>query len=123
MAGSSDAWHVKASEPDVVAKLVSVEGTGASAPTVLYGRGVTVTRTSEGLYKYAFGEYQGEFLGMTPGFGAATPSATAGYSLAHDTYDSSAFTIEVLLSEADDSIVDLADNQFLTMVFWFRRMD
>lgn len=120
---SQEFFPVRMSEPEIVGKLVSVEGTGATAPTVLYGRGVSVTRTSEGLYKYAFGEFQGEFLGMTPGFGAATPSALAGFSLAYDDYNTTAYTIEVLLSEADNSVVDLADNQYLTLIFWFRRLD
>ena len=52
--------------------------------------------------------------------GADTPSAMAGFTLSRDTYDTSAFSIEFLLSEADNSVVDLADNQYIDIVFWFK---
>jgi hypothetical protein len=100
-------------------QVVTMEGTGAAAPTKLYGPGITITRTSEGLYKFTWSDSPGIFVGLVQGMGASTPSATAGFSVAHD--DRSGNTIEVLFSEADNSVVDLADNQYLTLMFLFKK--
>jgi hypothetical protein len=99
-------------------QVVSMEGTGAAAPTKLYGPGITITRTSEGLYKFTWSDAQGVLVGMLSGMGASTPSAMAGFTLSHD--DKSGNTVEVLLSEADNSVVDLADNQYVTLAFLFK---
>ena len=113
-------YPLRGTQPELVAHPVSMEGTGASAPTKLYGNGVTITRTSEGLYKLTWASNPGTLVAWTSGLGAATPSALAGHTLSRDTFDSSAYSVEILLSEADDSVVDLADNQFIDCVFWFK---
>lgn len=116
---SLDAFDVRSNKAGLRLEVVTMEGTGAAAPTKLYGPGVTISRTSEGLYKITWASAPGVFLGMTYGLGAAAPADVAGYSVAHDTYSTSTRSIEVLVSEADDSIVDLADDEFLTLTFLF----
>jgi hypothetical protein len=43
---------------------VRILGTGAANPTKEIGQGVTVTRTSEGLYRFSFNENPGTFVGI-----------------------------------------------------------
>lgn len=105
---------------DLHVELVTMEGTGAAAPTKLHGPGITITRTSEGLIKLTWAENPGNFVGMLWGLGAATPSAVAGHTVTYDDYDSSTKSIEVLFSEQDFSIFDLADNEYATLVFLFK---
>jgi hypothetical protein len=114
-----DGFPVRGSLPGLKPHIVTMEGTGASAPTLLYGKGVALTRTSEGLYKCTWTDNPGLFVGWTPGLGAATPSAVSGYGLSRDTYDTATYSIEFLLNESDFSVVDLQDNEFIDLVFWF----
>jgi hypothetical protein len=99
---------------------VSMEGTGATAPTKLYGNGVTITRTSEGLYKLTWASNPGTFVSWSWACGGATPSAMSGHTVSRDTFDTSTYSIEILLGEADDSVDDLEDNEFIDLVFWFK---
>lgn len=114
-----DGFPIRANKAELRAELVTMEGTGAAAPTKLYGPGITITRTGEGVYKFTWANNPGHFLGMTWGLGAATPADVSGHTVTHDTYDSSAKTIECTFAEQDFSVFDLADNEFCTLVFWF----
>lgn len=74
-------------------------GTGAAAPTKQAGPGVTVTRTSAGLYKVLFASNPGTFLGVRGhGFGAATPGDVVDLRLVRDTYDPATKAIEFLVA-------------------------
>jgi len=97
-------------------------GTGAADPTKEAGPGVTVTWVATGRYKYTFANNPGTFVGVeAPVFGAATPSAVKGYSISHDTYDTTddVFSIELSLWDASNAAVDLAALQYLSASFVF----
>jgi hypothetical protein len=115
-----DGFPMRGSLPGLRPHVVSLEGTGASAPTLVYGQGVTITRTSEGLYKVTWADNPGTFVTWTWACGGATPSAMAGHTVTRDTMStSSPWTMEFLLNEADDSIDDLEDNEFIDLILWF----
>jgi phenolic acid decarboxylase len=114
-----DGFDVRSNKAGLRLEVVTMEGTGAAAPTKLYGPGMTITRTSEGLYKITWTDNPGTFLGMTYSLGAATPSAVSGHTVTYDDYVASTKSIEVLFAEQDFSIFDLADNEYATLVFLF----
>lgn len=118
------AYPVRGTQPELTAHIVRMVGTGASAPTKTYGDGITITRTSEGLYKLTWGSNPGTFLMWSASLGADTPSAVAGFTLSRDTYTRDATTgvcsMEFLLSEADNSVVDLQALQYIDLILWFR---
>lgn len=114
-----DAFPQKSAYPEVWCHHVRLLGTGAAAPTKQIGRGISVTRTSEGLYKLTFAEKPGVFVGMTGCFGAATPDDMAGHTFARDTYDATAFTIEVLVQDSAFNVDDLEANEYLDLQVYF----
>ncbi len=99
--------------------IVRLQGTGAANPTVEVGQGVTVTRTSAGVYHIVFGENPGIFMGMMPTIGAATPSDVKGFSFIRDTYDPTTLTIDVEVFNASTTPTDLLANQFLDLWILF----
>ncbi len=115
-----NAFPLRGNLAELRVEVVSVEGTGAAAPTKLYGPGVTVSRTSEGLYKFTWADNPGTFVGMLWSLGASTPSAVAGHTVTWDDFSVSTKSIECLFSEQDFTVFDLADNEYATLAFLFK---
>jgi phenolic acid decarboxylase len=118
---SQDAADAMVTEAEVVTTIIRMLGTGASAPTKLYGKGVTITRTSEGLYKVTWSENPGTYLGFSWSLDAATPGNVAGHTVVGDTYDTTAFTKEFLYSEGDDTVIDLQADEWINLRVDFKR--
>lgn len=119
---SQDLNEVRSPSNGLVPYVMRMVGTGASAPTVVEGKGFSsaITRTSAGLYKLTLLDDPGTFLGATPMLQAATPADIDGHSVVADTYDSTNKTIEVLLSDPTPAAHDLAASEWLTVILWFR---
>lgn len=117
---AKEAYPVRATQPEVRQHIISMVGTGASAPTKLYGLGVTITRTSAGLYLLTWAESPGTFLGMTSGLGADTPSALVGFTLVRDTYDATSRSMEIRLTNTSDVATDLAAAQYIDLIVSFK---
>lgn len=103
---------------------VRILGTGAAAPTKEIGQGVTVTRTSEGLYKFSFNENPGTFVGIRGHiFGAATPGNIKGHTLTRDTYvapsGSTDGYIECNVWDSTFTTDDLDATEYLDVTFVF----
>ena len=119
---ASPLYPLRGNLPELGVHVITMEGTGAAVPTKLYGPGITLARTSEGLYTATWDENPGTFIACVPSLGADSPAAMAGFSVNHDTFaTSSPWVLPFLLSEADNSIVDLADNQYLTLLVFFKQ--
>ena len=74
-------------EPEGYDYPVYLQGVTTAAPTVINGKGITVTRASAGVLTLTFAEDPGpNFLGGTPGFGDATASNVLGYSVCFGAY-------------------------------------
>lgn len=120
-----DFHPVRSNIPEKFVIECRIEGTGAAAPTKKYGPGVTVTRTSEGLYRFSFLDVPGYFLGMTYGFGAATPTNIDDHSAVHDDLvavsGSTQAYVEVTVSDGTPAVDDLEDEEYLTVQFHFAR--
>lgn len=116
-----DAFPQRNSSPEIECHHVRLLGTGAAAPTKQIGRGITVTRTSAGLYKLTWAETPGTFVGISGAFGAATPDDMQGHTFARDTYDATAFSLEVLVQDSAFNVDDLEANEYLDLQVYFTR--
>jgi len=117
----SDAYPVRSSVPEIVEHLISLVGTGAAIPTKVTGTGpgITVTRTSAGLYVLTWSENPGIFIGLSWGLGADTPLDVDRFSLVRSAFASNALSITVF-SEAGTA-TDLAALQYVDIVIRFKR--
>jgi len=118
---SMNAYPPRDTTPEIECHHVRLLGTGAADPTKQIGRGISVTRTSAGLYKLTWSENPGTFVGLSATFGAATPADLAGHTIVRDTFDTSAFTLEVLMSGATEVAHDLAANEYIDLQVYFTR--
>lgn len=114
-----NAWEIKASEPEVVATVIRLLGTGASDCTKEIGAGVTVARTGAGAHTITWADDPGVFLGWSASFGAATPGDMAGHTAIRDTYASKALPFVVY--DSSFAADDLEADEYIDIVVWFRR--
>lgn len=103
---------------------VRILGTGAANPTKEIGQGVTVTRTSEGLYRFSFNENPGTFVGIRGYcFGDTTPGDVKGHTLTRDTYvapsGSTDGYIECNVWDSGFATDDLDATEYLDVTFAF----
>lgn len=100
---------------------VRILGTGAADPTKQIGRGVSVTRTAEGVYKFTFANNPGTFVNFYPGLGAATPSAVKGHTVTRDTPVAATATtnayIELSVWDSTFAADDLDATEYLDVTF------
>ncbi len=61
------------SEANLKRVLVRMVGTGASAPTKVYGKDITIARSNTGVYTLTFATAPGTWAGYTWGIDATTP--------------------------------------------------
>lgn len=118
-----DFFKPKTTEPEQRDHILRLVGTGATAPTVEVGKGITVTRTGTGVYKITWDGNPGEFLGWTFGLGAATPGDIKGHTLIRDTYDATSRSIEISFFNAAEAAHDLAALEYFDLVFRFKETD
>jgi len=116
---TQNAYPVRATQAEVQSHHILLTGTGASAPTVTYGVGVTVTRTSEGLYNLTWADDPGTFIGANYMFGGSTPDDLQGHTAAFDDYASNA--MEVLVQDSAFAVDDLEALEYLSLTVFFKR--
>lgn len=72
-------YEARTTEAELVNVRVRMVGTGASAPTKIYGEGVTITRQGAGQYRLTFSPQPGKFAGVSdPSRQATTPGDVKG---------------------------------------------
>lgn len=113
-----DAHPVRGRKPEMVAHPVRMVGTGAAAPTKEIGDGITIARTSAGLYTLTWAEDPGTFVCATHSLRAATPLDMAGHTLIADTYSSKVLPIQ--LHDSLFAVDDLEAVEYIDMVIWFK---
>ena len=116
-----NAYPQRSSEPEVVCHHVRLLGTGAANPTKQLGAGIAATRTSEGLYKLTWSDNPGTFVGVSHCFGAATPADLVGHTCVRDTFDTSAYSLEVRVADDADAADDLEADEYLDLQVYFKR--
>lgn len=114
-------FPARESEPEIRHLLVRMVGTGASAPTKVYGQGVTIARTSEGLYTLTLTGIPGYFMGYTYGLQASTPANVSGHTIVADDYASKVFTFT--LYDSAFAVEDLEASEWINFDLWFSTTD
>jgi len=109
----SKGYPILSAEPTELRVPFRMVGTGASAPTRQYGKGITITRTGAGVYKLTFSSLPGTFVTVTPSLQAATPADIKNHSLVWDTFDVATMSIEVSLFDASAVAHDLAALEYI----------
>ncbi len=120
---AQDAYPSRSSEPGDVELKLRLLGTGASAPTKVYGKGITVGRSGVGVYTLTFDNLPGAYAGSTWGFDANTPLNVAGCTCAitSSTVTSTAWTVTVYSGGTTPAARELAANEWLNMTITFKR--
>lgn len=119
---SYEAFEQKSTEAGEVIQRVRFVG-GTTAVTKLYGRGVTVTYIGTGLVDLVWAEPQGTYLGVDGwGFDATTASGVKGYTVVPGDYNSTTRTLRLSITNAGETLTDLAAAQNLSIGLVFLRI-
>lgn len=117
---------IRAHQPDPKYHHVRMLGTGASAPTVEVGHGITLSLTATGVVKVTWNDNPGVFLGVVGYmFGDTTPADVKGYSISRDTFSAATSSadayIELSFWDSSNAAVDLTTTSYLDVTFAFAR--
>ncbi len=96
---------------------VRLLGTGASAPTKVFGKGITVGRTGVGVYTLTFVESPGTWAGYTWGIDATTPANIKNHDVVVTA--TSTTVITVTLWDAAAAAHDLAAAEWINLTLKF----
>lgn len=120
----ADAAVGKSMEGEVVETPIQFEGNGAANPVKKFGRGVTISWVSTGIYRCTFSDHQGTYLGCSaPGLSDTAPAGVAGFT-AHvdqDSYTAAGKALDVHVYNAAQALADLPATSFLSMFPKFKR--
>ncbi len=111
------------SEPGLREYIVKFVG-GTNAVTEVFGNGVTVTYSTTGIVILTWpqqpAEGPGTFIGATFGFQATTASGVKGYTCVPGAYNTSARTLTLNITNASETLANLAALQWLTCRIMFK---
>ena len=108
-------------QPSVWFHVVRLLGTGAAVPTKELGDGITVTRTSAGLYVFTWADNPGTFIGMWPGLGAVTPGDVDRFSIVREEYVPATRTLQFTMYSDAGTATDLAALQRVDLLVAFKQ--
>ncbi len=113
------------SEPQLKRYHVRLQGTGAAAPTKVFGAGITVSRTGVGVYRLQFGsEFIGKYVGAkAPFFEDATASVVKGWTVTATPYDVTNRRIDISVWNSAFAAADLAATSLLNLEIDFKSTD
>lgn len=99
---------------------VTMVGTGASAPTKVYGNKVAITRTGAGDYRLTWSEAPGIFVCAVPGLRAATETDVKNHSVIVGSWSAADRTLDVTLFDAAAAAHDLAASEWIELLCVFK---
>ena len=119
--GALDADPARTTEPDMIYVEVRLLGTGASAPTKVLGKGITVARTGAGVYTLTFAKSPGNWCGPTGvGLDATTPGDIKNHSVV--VTNTSATVVTVNFYDAAAAAHDLAALEWINFTLRYKRV-
>lgn len=120
---SFDSDPLRCTEPEAYDVVVSFTGNGAASPVKNYGKGLTVTWVSTGLYAITFTDNPGNLIGMVggAGFQATTMSALKGYDATLGAMDATGKIVQVSITNSSFALADLQVLQTACVVLRFKR--
>jgi ribose 5-phosphate isomerase RpiB len=111
---------LRGSLPELQAHVVTMVGTGAAAPTKVFGNGVTITRTGAGDYRLTWAENPGVYVATVHSLRAATESDNKGHTLVMGSWSTSAWTLDLTLWDSAFAAEDLEANEWIELVVFFK---
>lgn len=117
----SDSFQPLVSEPGLRTYISKFVG-GTAAVTEVFGNGTTVTYISTGIVDLYWADNPGTFIGATFGFQATTASGVKGYTVVPGVYNTSTRKLRLNITNASESLTDLAALQWLTCVCHFQAL-
>jgi hypothetical protein len=114
-----DFYELRSSEPEMRYVDVRLLGTGASAPTKVYGKGITVARSNTGIYTLTFTASPGTWAGCTVGLDATTPGDIKNHSVVCT--KTSATVVTVNFYDASANAHDLAALEWINLTLKFKQ--
>jgi hypothetical protein len=112
-----DQYPSRTSEPDLSKIWVRMVGTGATAPTKVYGRGVTIARTGVGVYTLTFATSPGTYAGYTWGIDATTAANIKNHDVVLTATSSTVLTLTFW--DAAAAAHDLVATEFINLELAF----
>jgi hypothetical protein len=106
---------------------ISLQGNGTSAPTLVFGPGLTITRPGQGRIKVQFTNAKdnpGTFIGLagSPLVRDATQSNVKNYDVTAGTWDTTNLAIELDVWNGSGTATDLVSTNFLDFVLVFTQL-
>lgn len=101
---------------------IRMVGTGASAPTKVYGRNVTIAYSSAGIYTVTWSSSQppGTFVNAVASLAATTASGLKNFSLILSDYDTTNLRLTLTLYNAAGTLTDLTSAQWISLNVTFK---
>jgi hypothetical protein len=114
-------FPVTAAQPSTVLVPVFVTGVNDANPTNTYAPGVTVTRTGEGVYRFAFAQVKGTFLGAWCQVAGTTVANVKGYTAHPTVWDATNKRVDITVFNASQTAADVIATEYLYVLFAFRQ--
>lgn len=120
---SFDAFDSQDTEATMVNTTIRLAGTGATDPTLIYGKGVSVQRLALGQFRVTWKENPGFYTGYLCGLGAAVPANMAGCTVICIPYNNTGYIFDVYLFSGGTTPAarDLAAAEFINLDCRFKR--
>lgn len=115
-------WDVQSNVVKEIDQIIKLTGTGAAQPTQTFGLGMSVNRTGVGVIEISWQELPGQYVGLKGhGFEATTIAALKGYTVVAGAFDPATAKVVINITNATDTLADLAANQHITLTFAFNK--
>lgn len=106
--------------PELQAHVVTMVGTGASAPTKVFGPKVTITRTGAGDYRLTWSQNPGTYVATMHSLRAATESDNKGHTLIVGSWSAANLTLDITLWDSAFAAEDLEANEWIELMVLFK---
>ena len=118
---SLEAYPQRASEPETYEHILTFTGAGSSNPTVNFGKGLTVARTSQGVYTITFVDFPGNLCGFGASFQATTISDLKGYTCVIGRFDATGKILIINITDSSQALQDLTSTRTISLSITFKR--
>lgn len=114
-------WETYNAQPKTVNHFVKMLGTGAAPVVEVEGASVTLNRTGVGIVDIIWPDFPGSYMGCAGHcYEATTQSALKGYTVVIGAFDTTNLKVTINITNAADTLADLAALQNLSLLFMFR---
>lgn len=117
---SQDAFDTYGTDPALLMQPVRLLGTGAAAPTRLYGKDVTATRTGVGVYVLTWREFTGAFVGVQFSLQATTTANVKNCHVTFGAWNATTRSIELSVWSSAGAARELAALEWINLQFMFQ---